>query len=75
MIKFIIVEDEEKWINEYERIINDILFKTDKEYEVYKTTPTTNHFNQYTGMLLTINKATTEPTIPVKVIPIEISLS
>ena len=36
MIKFIIVEDEEKWIKEYEVIINDILFKTDKEYEVFE---------------------------------------
>ena len=35
MIKFIIVEDEEKWTNEYCRIINDILFKSDKEYEIY----------------------------------------
>lgn len=38
MIKFIIVEDEEKWSKEYERIINEILFKTDKEYEIYKFT-------------------------------------
>ena len=35
MIKFIIVEDEEKWSNEYCRIINDVLFKSDKEYEIY----------------------------------------
>ena len=35
MIKFIIVEDEEKWINEYSRIINDVLFKSDKEYEIF----------------------------------------
>ena len=35
MIKFIIVEDEEKWTNEYCRIINDILFKSDKEYEIF----------------------------------------
>ena len=35
MIKFIIVDDEEKWIKEYERIINDILFKTDKDYDIF----------------------------------------
>lgn len=38
MIKFIIVEDEEKWSKEYERVINDLLFETDKEYEIYKYT-------------------------------------
>ncbi|MBQ3020800.1 MAG: LytTR family transcriptional regulator DNA-binding domain-containing protein [Bacilli bacterium] len=36
MVKIIIVEDEEKWMTEYERVINNILFKTDKEYEIYK---------------------------------------
>lgn len=36
MIKFIIVDDEEKWINKYERIINDELFKGTIEYEIYK---------------------------------------
>lgn len=35
MIKFIIVENEENWINEYNRIINDVLFKSDKEYEIF----------------------------------------
>lgn len=35
MIKFIIVDDEEKWINEFSRIINDVLFKSDKEYEIF----------------------------------------
>lgn len=56
MIKFIIVEDEEKWMNEYERIINDILFKTDKEYEVYK-------FNKYTKDLKELIKDNSEPKI------------
>jgi len=36
MIKFIIVEDDETWTKDYERIINELLFKTDKEYEIYK---------------------------------------
>jgi len=36
MIKFIIIEDEEKYAKEYEKIINDILFKTDKEYSIFK---------------------------------------
>ena len=35
MIKFIIVEDELKWTKEFERIINDELFKSDKDYEIY----------------------------------------
>lgn len=34
MIKFIIVDDEDKWLKEYERIINEVLFKSDKEYEI-----------------------------------------
>ena len=56
MIKFIIVEDEEKWIKEYEVIINDILFKTDKEYEVYK-------FNKYNKELKDIINDNSEPKI------------
>ena len=36
MIKFIIIEDEEKYTKEYENIINDVLFKTDKEYSISK---------------------------------------
>ena len=56
MIKFIIVEDEEKWIKEYEDIISDILFKTDKEYEIYK-------FNKYTKELKDIINDNSEPKI------------
>ena len=40
MLKIIIIEDEEKWVKEYERIINDILFKTNIDYELFK-------FNKY----------------------------
>ena len=35
MIKFIIVDDEEYWLNEFERVVNEVLFKSDKEYEIY----------------------------------------
>lgn len=38
MIKFIIVEDDKKWVNEYERIINDIFFESDKEYDIFSFT-------------------------------------
>ena len=38
MIKFIIVDDEEKWVNEFERVVNDVLFKSEKEYEIYTFT-------------------------------------
>ena len=32
MIKFIIVDDEENWINRFENVVNDVLFKSEKEY-------------------------------------------
>lgn len=35
MIKFIIVDDEEKWLKEFERIVNEVAFKSEKEYEIY----------------------------------------
>ena len=35
MIKFIIVDDEENWINRFENVVNDVLFKSEKEYEIY----------------------------------------
>lgn len=56
MIKFIIVEDEEKWIKEYEDIINDILFKTNKEYEIYK-------FSKYNKELNELIHDNSEPKI------------
>ena len=40
MIKIVIVEDEEKWVKEFERVVNEELFKSNKEYEIYS-------FNQY----------------------------
>lgn len=36
MIKFIIVDDEIKWIDEYEKIINDVAFNSNKQYEIKK---------------------------------------
>lgn len=47
MIKFIIVEDEVKWSNEYKRIINDVFFKSNKEYEI-------NSFEKYNNELKNI---------------------
>lgn len=38
MIKFIIVEDDKKWTEEYERVINNVFFKSDKEYDIYTFT-------------------------------------
>lgn len=35
MLKIIIVEDDEKWAKEFERIVNEVLFKSDREYEIY----------------------------------------
>jgi len=56
MIKLIIVEDEEIWIKEYERIINDILFKSDKDYEIFK-------FKKENNELKKIIKDNSEPKI------------
>lgn len=36
MIKFIIVDDKIKWIDEYEKIINDVAFNSNKQYEIKK---------------------------------------
>lgn len=38
MIKFIIVEDDKKWSEEYERVVNNVFFKSDKEYDIYTFT-------------------------------------
>lgn len=44
MIKFILIDDEEKWLNEYEKIVNELLFDSNKEYIVHK-------FKKYTNEL------------------------
>ena len=49
MIKFIIVDDEEKWIKEFSRIINDLLFKSDKEYEIF---PFTKYNNELKNIII-----------------------
>ena len=56
MIKFIIVEDEEIWTKDYERIINELLFKTDKEYQIYK-------FEKYNTELKELISDNSEPKI------------
>lgn len=38
MIKFIIVEDDKKWSEEYERVVNNVFFKSDKDYDIYTFT-------------------------------------
>ena len=38
MIKIVIVEDDENWIKEYQKVINKVLFDSDKEYEIYSFT-------------------------------------
>lgn len=35
MIKIIIVEDEDKWIELYENVIHELLFDSNKEYKIY----------------------------------------
>jgi len=56
LLKIIIVEDEDKWIKEYERIINDILFKSDKDYEIFK-------YRKYNQELQDLIKDNSEPKI------------
>lgn len=46
MIKFIIVDDDKKWLKEYERIINDVFFKSEKEYEIYPFTKYDNELQK-----------------------------
>ena len=56
MIKFIIVDDEPKWIKEFERVVNDELFKSDKEYEIYT-------FEKYNDKLKSLIKDNSEQKI------------
>lgn len=46
MIKFIIVDDEEKWIKEFERVVNDVAFKSDIEYEIFSFSKYNNELHQ-----------------------------
>jgi len=56
MIKFIIIEDEEKYTKEYENVINNILFKTENEYDIFK-------FNKYNNDLKNIIRDNSEMKI------------
>lgn len=56
MIKFIIVEDDEKWIDEYEKIINKVFFKSSKEYNIFT-------FTKYTKELKNIIEDNSEQKI------------
>lgn len=46
MLKIIIVEDDEKWIKEFERVVNEELFKSNKEYQIYSFTRYTDELNK-----------------------------
>jgi len=46
MIKFIIIEDEEKYTKKYEDVINSILFKTPKDYGILKFTKYNNELKK-----------------------------
>ena len=56
MIKIIIVEDEEKWRDLYEKVINELLFESNKEYKIYS-------FSKYNSELKTLIKDNSEPKI------------
>lgn len=56
MIKFIIVEDEQKYIEEYKRIINDVCFKSDTDYEI-------NEFTKYDKNLKTLIEDNSEQKV------------
>ena len=56
MIKIVIVEDDEKWIKLYEKIINDLLFESNKEYKIYS-------FKKYSSELQALIQDNSEPKI------------
>lgn len=56
MLKIVIVEDDKEYVEKYETIINDILFKSNREYEIFK-------FTKYTPELKSIIKDTSEQKI------------
>lgn len=66
MIKFIIVEDDEKWIDEYEKIINKVFFKSSKEYNIFT-------FTKYTKELKNIIEDNSEQKIYLMDLDLEIS--
>lgn len=56
MIKIVIVEDEENWIELYEKVINEVLFESNKEYKIYT-------FKKYNSELKSIINDNSEPKI------------
>ena len=56
MIKFIIVDDDEKWIEIYEKLINELLFDSNKDYVIHK-------FKKYNNELKKIIDDNSEPKI------------
>ena len=56
MLKIVIVEDDKEYVEKYETIINDILFKSNREYEIFK-------FTKYTPELKSIIKDSSEQKI------------
>ena len=56
MIKIIIVEDEVSWSKDYEKIVNDVLFKSDQDYEIHS-------FTKYTEELKKLILDNSEPKI------------
>lgn len=56
MIKIVIVEDEDKWIELYENIVNDLLFESNKEYKIFS-------FKKYNSDLKALIKDNSEPKI------------
>ena len=56
MIKIVIVEDEENWIELYEKVINEVLFESNKEYKICT-------FKKYNSELKSIINDNSEPKI------------
>ena len=56
MIKIVIVEDEDKWIELYENVVNDLLFESNKEYKIFS-------FKKYNSDLKALIKDNSEPKI------------
>ena len=56
MIKIIIVEDEVSWSKDYEKIVNDVLFKSEQDYEIHS-------FTKYTEELKKLILDNSEPKI------------
>lgn len=56
MIKFIIIEDEDKWMKQFQKIVNDTLFESDVDYEIFP-------FNKYNDELKSLIEDNSEQKI------------